>query len=67
MKTRSALESILWGLLGAGLGGFISGPLLFEIQHWIAFLPMVLGAMAAMWKKDWALLRLTKLLELMPG
>jgi len=67
VRRRSALETILWGFLGAGLGGLISGPLLFEIQHWTAVLPMALGAVATMWKEDRALLRLTKLIQLLPG
>jgi len=62
------LEAVLGGVFGAVLGGIITFLLLFSgTDHWLIWLPTILGALAGLWKGDRALFGLMKLIGWFPG
>lgn len=67
MRKRSGLEVILGAVFGAVLGGVVTFSLLFSTVHWLIYSPMIVGAVAGLWKGDRALLRIMKLVSWYPG
>ena len=63
MHRRSMFERILGGIFGTVLGGLITVCLFTEIEHWAVFLPMILGAVAGLWKGDRALFGIVRLFK----
>lgn len=68
MRGRTGLEVILGAVFGAIIGGILTISLLFSgTAHWLIYSPMIVGAVAGLWKGDRALLRIMKLVSLYPG